>query len=107
MVLPGRYYLVSRRCTQRQFLLKPSKEVNRAFLFCLAVAAQATGVQVHVIMVMSNHYHLIVTDPFGLLPHVRTPRAISSRSSTPSGVAHRWPGCTITCGGVPGASLIV
>jgi len=31
-IVPGSTYLVTRRCSQRQFLLLPSKTVNRVFL---------------------------------------------------------------------------
>jgi len=63
--------MVSRRCTQRKFLLKPSrkKKVGKAFRYCIARAATLTGVRVHVVCVMSNHYHVVVTDPLGLLPY--------------------------------------
>jgi len=40
-VLPGTTYLVSRRCAQRQFLLKPSRTTNEVFGFVLAVAEGA------------------------------------------------------------------
>lgn len=67
-VLPGTVYLVTRRCTQRQFLLKPCKTTNDVFLYLLAVAARRTGVLVHAFCVLSNHYHLVVTDPGARLP---------------------------------------
>lgn len=67
-VLPGITYLVSRRCAQRQFLLRPSREVNHIFQFCLAVAAERTGIRLHAYCVLSNHYHLVLTDPGGTLP---------------------------------------
>jgi len=67
-ILPGTTYLLTRRCTQRQFLLCPSEEVNQIFLYCLAVAAERTSVQVHVFCVMSNHWHAVVTDVDGMLP---------------------------------------
>jgi REP element-mobilizing transposase RayT len=38
------------------------------FEYVLAVAASECGVDVHVVCVMSNHYHLIVTDPDSQLP---------------------------------------
>lgn len=60
--------MVTRRCTQRQFLLAPSETCSTVFLYCLAYAAQKTGVRVHAVIVMSNHYHLIVTDESGVLP---------------------------------------
>ena len=68
-ILPGSTYLVTRRCTQRQFLLTPTtrRHVN-AFLYCLAYAARRTGVLIHAVIVMGNHYHLVVTDVHGVLP---------------------------------------
>ncbi len=68
-VLPGTTYLVSRRCAQREFLLKPSVLVNLVFKFVLAVASTRWGVPIHAACVMSNHYHLVVTDPHANLPH--------------------------------------
>lgn len=59
------YCFVTRRCTQRKFLLKPSQAANRAFEYCLAWAAQKTGVQVLFSVVLSNHYHLGLYDPKG------------------------------------------
>jgi REP element-mobilizing transposase RayT len=67
-ILPGACYLVTRRCAQRQFLLRPSKTTNDVFLFLLAVAARRFRVQVHAYCVMSNHIHLVVTDTEARLP---------------------------------------
>ena len=67
-IIPGATYLVSRRCTQRHYFLVPSKRTKQVFHYCLAYAAMRTGILVHAVVVMSNHYHLIVTDPRGLLP---------------------------------------
>jgi REP element-mobilizing transposase RayT len=67
-IVPGATYLVTRRCTQRQYLLAPSKTTSEVFLYCLAYAAQKTRVRVHAVIVMSNHYHLVVTDELGVLP---------------------------------------
>jgi REP-associated tyrosine transposase len=68
-ILPGSTYLVTRRCTQRQFLLTPTTRRHvRAFLYCLAYAAHRTGVRIHAVVVMGNHYHLVVTDTLGVLP---------------------------------------
>jgi len=39
-VLPRQFYLVTRRCTQRQFLLRPDPETNNAFTYALIDAAQ-------------------------------------------------------------------
>jgi REP element-mobilizing transposase RayT len=43
-------------------------ETNRIFRYCLAFAARRTGVILHAACVMSNHHHLVVTDPRGVLP---------------------------------------
>ena len=67
-ILPGTTYMVSRRVTQRQFLLRPSRSTNQIFRYCLAHAASISGVQLHAVCVMSNHYHIICTDVRGLLP---------------------------------------
>lgn len=67
-VLPGDTYLVTRRCAQRQFLLRPSQETNDILRFLLAVAAQRHGILVHTFCVMSNHVHLLLTDPQARLP---------------------------------------
>jgi REP element-mobilizing transposase RayT len=68
MITKGASYLVTRRCTQRQFLLRPSAETNRIFVYCLAYAAKQTGVEIHGLVVMSNHWHGVVTDPEARLP---------------------------------------
>lgn len=67
-ILPGTTYLVTRRCAQRQFLLRPSVLTNSIFLYVLAVAARRFGVRVHAFCVLSNHFHLVVTDPEARLP---------------------------------------
>lgn len=67
-ILAQQTYLVTRRCLGRRFLLRPDDALNNAFLYCLALAADKHGVQVHGLCAMSNHYHLVLTDPKGVLP---------------------------------------
>jgi REP element-mobilizing transposase RayT len=67
-VLPGVTYLVTRRCSEQRFFLRPSKTTNDIFLFLLAVAADRYGVLIHAFCVMSNHFHLVLTDVNGELP---------------------------------------
>ncbi len=67
-VLPGTVYLVTRRSAQREFLLKPTERTTAIFKYILAVAAQRTGVRLHAACVLSNHYHLVLTDPHAALP---------------------------------------
>jgi REP element-mobilizing transposase RayT len=67
-VLPNATYLVTRRCLQRLFLLRPSRLTNAIFKYVLALAARRFGIRVHAYCVLSNHYHLVVTDPEARLP---------------------------------------
>lgn len=67
-VLPGSSYLVTRRCSQRQFLLKPSAAVTAVFKFVLAVAAARHGILLHAVCVLSNHFHIVLSDPKAQLP---------------------------------------
>lgn len=64
-VHPGRFYMITRRTTQRQFLLRPDDETNNAFTYCMAEAAQRFGIDVILPSVLSNHHHLIVFDRDG------------------------------------------
>jgi REP element-mobilizing transposase RayT len=60
--------MVTRRCLERRFFLRPSRTTNEIFLYVLAAAAKRTGVLVHAFCVLSNHVHLVVTDPKARLP---------------------------------------
>lgn len=64
----GTVYLITRRCLNRLFLLRPSTAVTELFAYVLARAARRTGVRVHAFCVLSNHYHLVVSDPDARLP---------------------------------------
>ena len=67
-ILAGRTYLLSRRCTQRQFLLRPDPHVENVFLYCLGEAAARYDVTLHAWIALSNHAHLMVRDNHGNLP---------------------------------------
>lgn len=60
--------MVTRRCSERRFFLQPSPLVTLLFKFLVAVAAWRTGVQLHALTVLSNHYHLVASDPNGNIP---------------------------------------
>jgi REP element-mobilizing transposase RayT len=62
-------YMLTRRCYQRTFRLRPSEETNQIFLYSLAWAAAKTGVVIHAACVMSNHHHIVLTDVCGTLPN--------------------------------------
>src|SRR5437764_1477998 len=67
-VLPGRVYMITRRCTQRQLLMRPDRETNNAFVYCLAEAAARFRIQVLFTIAMSNHHHTGIYDPDGQYP---------------------------------------
>jgi len=67
-VYPATAYLVTRRCTQRTFLLRPDAETNNAFIYCLAVAAERHEIDVIDFVAMSNHLHDAIFDRTGNAP---------------------------------------
>ena len=50
------------------FLLRPSWRTNQTFRYCVAYAAAQTGILLHALVVLSNHWHAVLTDPDGRLP---------------------------------------
>jgi putative transposase len=58
--------MLNRRCTQRQFLLRPDDEICNAFLYCLIEAAQKFDVVLLLSQMMSNHHHTPFYDPHGM-----------------------------------------
>jgi len=42
--------------------------VNKAFVYCLAEAANRFGIRVMCVLAMSNHYHAVIHDPYGTYP---------------------------------------
>jgi len=50
------------------FLLRPSPLIKQVFEYCLAYAVHKYSMRVHGYCVMSNHYHLVLTDTNGNLP---------------------------------------
>ncbi len=66
-VLPGKFWMITRRTTQRQFLLRPDDETNNGFAYCLAEAAERFQIDIILPSVLSNHHHTIVFDRYGRL----------------------------------------
>lgn len=67
-ILAGKTYLITRRCSERRFFLKPSRKTEGIFPYVLAHYARRHRIQLHAYCVLSNHYHLVVTDARGRLP---------------------------------------
>lgn len=64
-ILPGRFYMITRRCAFRMFLLRPDDVTNHILLYCLLEAAARFNIDVITSTMMSNHHHTIVHDPDG------------------------------------------
>lgn len=60
--------MVTRRCSERRMFLRPDHRVTQAFEYVLARALDKYGIELHAYVVMSNHYHLVLTDVRGELP---------------------------------------
>jgi len=48
--------------------MRPDRETNNAFIYCLAVAAERFGIRVLFTVAMSNHHHTGIYDPDGCYP---------------------------------------
>jgi len=60
--------MITRRISQRLYLLRPDENLNEIFDYCLAEAAERYNIGLIAWLVMSNHYHAVVHDPDGNLP---------------------------------------
>ena len=67
-IVPGRVYMVTRRCSERRFFMRPDHATTEAFLYCLILAAQRCNVGLIAFLANSNHWHGIVIDRDGRLP---------------------------------------
>jgi len=67
-IIPGRRHLIARRCPDRRFLLRPDRETNNAFVYCMALADQECHVSIVCVGTTSNHYHAVIVDNRGQLP---------------------------------------
>ena len=57
--------MVTKRVHGREFRLRPSKRINEIIRYVVAVIAQRTGIRLHAVVVLSNHWHVTLTDPEG------------------------------------------
>ncbi|MGE0547549.1 MAG: transposase [Kofleriaceae bacterium] len=64
-IFPNQFYLLTRNCTQRQFLLRPDPITNNIFIYCLAEAAQRFGIMILGTVTEGNHHHTVLFDPEG------------------------------------------
>jgi putative transposase len=66
--IPEQAGMVTVRCPFQEFKLVPTETTTTALFFHLAECAIRYGIQIHDFCFMSNHYHLVLTDPQGRLP---------------------------------------
>jgi putative transposase len=57
--------MLTRRCAQRQYLMRPDAETNNAFLYCLIVAAIHCAIDILMTTAQSNHHHTTLFDRYG------------------------------------------
>ncbi len=55
--------MMTRRCSERRFFLRPDEDTNNAFIYCLALAARRAKVEVTFSVALSNHHHTGIHDP--------------------------------------------
>ena len=67
-VIPGSTHLITRRTSGRKYMLKPTPLSAQVFCYCLAHAARVYNMKIHAYCLMSNHYHIVATDPEGKMP---------------------------------------
>ena len=56
-------YMLTRRCAFRRYYFLPCFVLNLIFLILLKKYAKQYKLRIHGFVVLSNHYHLILTDP--------------------------------------------
>ncbi len=61
--LPGEVVMMTRRCTDGHFFLRPDPFINDVLAYEFARASQRSGLHVHAAMALSNHTHTVATDP--------------------------------------------
>src|SRR5690554_6580465 len=63
--VPGQVVQLTRRCSERRFFLRPDSKINAVMAYECARAASRYDLQIHAVMVMSNHLHIVATDTHG------------------------------------------
>jgi len=54
--------MVTRRTLRRHHLFRPDPAIAQLFLYTLAVCAKEFGIELHALVLMSTHEHLVLTD---------------------------------------------
>lgn len=67
-VFAGATLAVALKCSEGRFFLRPGSRQLRKLRFLLAHYADKHGIELHGFVFMSNHFHLVLTDPRRRLP---------------------------------------
>ena len=67
-VIEDQTYMFTRRCSERRFFLRPDVETTNAFWYCLGWAAEKHAQVLHAAVALSNHAHVVASDPHGVYP---------------------------------------
>ena len=59
--------MLTRRLRGRTFLLRPSKRTSQIVAYVVTIIAARRNIQLHALVVMSNHWHVCLTDPGGAI----------------------------------------
>jgi len=80
LIVPGDMHFVCVRAVRRTFQFVPKRWVRDGFGYVLGLALQKHGVLLHELIVVSNHSHMLLTDPRGVLPDfMRTLNSLLAR----------------------------
>lgn len=60
--------MVTRRTLRRHHLFRPDPAIAQLYLYTLGICAKEFGVELHALVLMSTHEHLVLTDPNKRLP---------------------------------------
>ena len=67
-VLEHATYMITRRCSERRYFLRPDRKVTRLIEYLVGVLAKRFEIQVIAACFLGNHYHVILVDPVGQVP---------------------------------------
>ncbi len=102
-VVPGSVIFLTRRIHKRQFLLRPSERLNKLLEYILAVVAERYEIALHAVCVMSNHWHVVLSDPHGSIVdferdcHSVMARAVNTMYGDFESLWAREPSCRVQC----------
>src|SRR5664280_46780 len=65
---PDRIEMITRRTLRQTHLFHPDPRLTEFYLYSLAVYSERYDIDIHAVVLMSTHEHLIVTDKYGRIP---------------------------------------